>query len=125
MVHVFIVEDHLMIRQGYLLILGREPDITICGAVGSAEEALEQIPLVTPDIVVIDFSLPGMNGLELLQRLQKEYPALPTVIISGYNETTFITEILAAGAKRYIVKEHAPQLLVNTIRQVIGNEYTL
>jgi DNA-binding NarL/FixJ family response regulator len=120
MVHVFIVEDHLMIRQGYVLILGREPDITICGEAGSAEEALDQIPQVAPDIVVIDFSLPGKNGLELVQQLQKEQPKLPTIVISGHNEITFITEVLAAGAKRYIVKDHAPQLLVETIRQVVA-----
>jgi len=109
-----------MIRQGYVSILGREPDITICGEAESAEEALGQISLVAPDIVVIDFSLPGMNGLELVKRLQKDYPELPTVVISGHNETIFIKGILAAGAKQYIVKDHAPQLLVATIRQVIG-----
>jgi DNA-binding NarL/FixJ family response regulator len=120
MVHVFIVEDHLMIRQGYVLILGREPDITICGEAGSAEEALDQIPRVAPDIVVIDFSLPGKNGLELVRQLQKEQPTLPTIMISGHNEITFITEVLAAGAKRYIVKDHAPQFLVSTIREVVA-----
>ena len=120
MVHVFIVEDHDMIRQGYVLILAREPDITICGEAASAEEALGQIPLVAPDIVVVDFSLPGMNGLDLVQRLQEDHPGLPTIVISGHNEDVFIQGILTAGATRYIVKDHAPRQLVETIRQIMA-----
>jgi DNA-binding NarL/FixJ family response regulator len=120
MYNIFIVEDHPVIRQGYALVLRRESDIAICGEAGSAEDALVQIPVSAPDLVLVDFSLPGMNGLELTQHLQKEHPGLPIVIISGHQETTFIEGILAAGAACYIVKERAPQLLVDTIRQVMA-----
>ncbi|MCE7987829.1 MAG: DNA-binding response regulator [Caldilinea sp. CFX5] len=119
MVQVFIVEDHPIIRQSYALILQRETDITICGEADSGEAALLQIPHVAPDIVLVDFSLPGMNGLEFVQHLRKEHPTLATIVISGHKEETFIEEILAAGATDYIVKEQAPQSLLATIRRIM------
>lgn len=122
MVQVFIVEDHPVIRQGYALILQREPEINICGEADSGEAALLQIPHTAPDIVLVDFSLPGMNGLEFVQHLHKEHPALATIVISGHKDETFIEEILAAGATGYIVKEQAPQSLISTIRRLIPTE---
>lgn len=120
MVNVFIVEDHAVIRQGYALVLRREPDMCICGEADSGEAALLQIRSVGPDIVLVDFSLPGMTGLEVVQHLQKEWPELPTIVISGHEDEDFIAGVLAAGATRYIVKERAAQLLVSTIRQVMN-----
>jgi len=119
MVQVFIVEDHPIIRQSYALILQRDTDIHICGEADSGEAALLQIPQLAPDVVLVDFSLPGMNGLEFVQHLRKDHPALVTIVISGHKDETFTSEILAAGATRYIVKERAAQLLVSTIRQLI------
>lgn len=119
MVNVFIVEDHAVIRQGYALVLRREPDISICGEADSGEAALLKIQSVGADVVLVDFSLPGMTGLEMIQHLQKERPELPTIVISGHEDEDFIEGILAAGATRYIVKERAAQLLVPTIRQVM------
>ena len=119
MVNVFIVEDHAVIRQGYALVLRREPDISICGEADSGEAALLKIQSVGADVVLVDFSLPGMTGLEMIQHLQKERPELPTIVISGHEDEELIEGILAAGATRYIVKERAAQLLVPTIRQVM------
>ena len=119
MVNVFIVEDHAVIRQGYALVLRREPDISICGEADSGEAALLKIQSVGADVVLVDFSLPGMTGLEMIQHLQKERPELPTIVISGHEDENFIEGILAAGATHYIVKERAAQLLVPTIRQVM------
>lgn len=118
MVQVFIVEDHPVIRQSYTLILQREADINICGEADSGEAALLQIPQAVPDIVLVDFSLPGMNGLEFVQHLHKDHPALATIVISGHQDETFIAEILAAGATHYIVKEEAPQSLIAAIRRL-------
>jgi len=120
MYHVFIIEDHPIIRQSYTLLLNRTEDIMICGEASCAEDAFVQIPLCAPDIILVDFSLPGMNGLEFVQRLQKERPELPTVVISGHQEEVFIASILAAGATHYIVKEKAAQFLVDTIRQIMA-----
>lgn len=120
MVQVFIVEDHPIIRQGYALILQRDTDIHICGEADSGEAALLQIPLLAADVVLVDFSLPGMNGLEFVQHLRKDHPTLVTIVISGHKDETFTSEILAAGATHYIVKEQAPYALIPTIRQIMA-----
>ncbi len=120
MYNIFIIEDHPIIRQGYALLLRRTEDMAICGEASSAEDALRQIPTCAPDIILVDFSLPGMNGLEFVQRLQEAQPGLPTVMISGHQEEVFIENVLAAGATRYLVKEHAAQSLIETIRQVMS-----
>jgi len=120
MYNIFIIEDHPIIRQSYALLLNRTEDMIICGEASCAEDALHQIPACAPDIILVDFSLPGMNGLEFVQLLQQEQPGLPTVVISGHQEEIFIDNILAAGATRYIVKERAAQFLVETIRQVMN-----
>ncbi len=121
---VFIVEDHAAIRQGYTLLLTRTGNLRVCGEAASAEEALVKISELTPDIVLIDFSLPGMSGLELVQQLHQQQPNLPTVVISGHNENVFASSVVAAGAASYIVKEQAPARLVETIYQVLQHRPT-
>lgn len=119
MYNVFIIEDHPVIRQGYTLLLKRTEDLNICGEASSAEDGLAQIPTCAPDIVLVDFSLPGMNGLEFVRQLRAEQPELPAIVISGHKEEVFIESILAAGAASYIIKERAAQSLVETIRQIL------
>ena len=116
---VFIVEDHAAIRQSYTLLLTRTGNLHVCGEAASAEEARAKINDAAPDIVLIDFSLPGMSGLELVQHLHDEQPTLPTVVISGHNENIFANSVVAAGAASYIVKEQAPARLVETIYQIL------
>lgn len=122
MYKVFIVEDHVAIRQSYILLLTRMGDFQVCGEATSAEEALTKIPEATPDIVLIDFSLPGMSGLDLVQQLQRQSPELPTVVISGHNENVFAHSVVAAGAASYLVKEEAPARLVETIYQILQHQ---
>lgn len=116
---VFIVEDHAAIRQSYILLLARTGNLQVCGEAASAEEAIEKINDAVPDIVLIDFSLPGMSGLELVQHLHHQQPNLPTVVISGHNENIFANSVVAAGAASYLVKEQAPLRLVETIYQIL------
>lgn len=122
MYKVFIVEDHVAIRQSYILLLTRMGNLQVCGEATSAEEALAKIPVAAPDIVLIDFSLPGMSGLDLVQQLQRKSPELPMIVISGHNENVFANSVVAAGAASYLVKEEAPARLVETIYQVLQHQ---
>lgn len=122
MYKVFIVEDHVAIRQSYILLLTRMGDLQVCGEATSAEEALAKIAEAAPDIVLIDFSLPGMSGLDLVQLLQRQSPELPMIVISGHNENVFANSVVAAGAASYLVKEEAPARLVETIYQVLQQQ---
>lgn len=121
---IFIVEDHALIRSGYIALIKRTSDLEVCGQAVSAEEALIQIPLCTPDIVIVDVSLPGMSGVELVRQLKREQPQLPTLIISGHEESIFVQGVLAAGAQGYVMKDQAPQMLIEAVYTVLaGKQY--
>ena len=108
-----------MVKGTTNVFLTRTGNLQVCGEAASAEEALAKINDAAPDIVLIDFSLPGMSGLDLVQHLHREQPNLPTVVISGHNENIFANSVVAAGAASYIVKEQAPARLVETIYQIL------
>lgn len=114
---IFIVEDYVAVRNAYVTLLEHEPDLTVCGAVSSAEEALAQIPMQQPNLVLVDMRLPGMNGLTFIAHLYQIQPTLPVVIVSslepGLDEPIY-------NVKGYVHKQDAPQRLVPTIRQVLA-----
>jgi DNA-binding NarL/FixJ family response regulator len=122
---IFIVEDHAVIRRGYISLIKRKPDLEICGEATSGEDALNAIPACAPDLVLIDVSLPGMSGVDLVRRLKVAQPGLATLVISGHEESLFVEGVLAAGARGYIMKEQAPESLVKAIYQVLKGEQYL
>jgi DNA-binding NarL/FixJ family response regulator len=114
---IFIVEDHPAVRRGYMALLQREPDLTVCGEAASGEEALRLIPYLHPDLVLVDLSLPQMNGLTLIAHLYQTQPTLPVLIVSSHEPKAFT---LLYNIKEYIHKDTAPQRLVPTIQQVLA-----
>jgi len=121
---IFIVEDHAVIRRGYSSLIKRRPDLEVCGEAISGEDALNAIPGCGPDLVLIDVSLPGMSGVDLVRRLKVAQPNLATLVVSGHEESLFSEGVLAAGAKGYIMKEQAPDVLIDAIYIVLsGKQY--
>ncbi len=121
---IFIVEDHAVIRRGYSSLIKRRPDLEVCGEAISGEDALDAIPDCGPDLVLIDVSLPGMSGVDLVRRLKVVQPNLATLVVSGHEESLFSEGVLAAGAKGYIMKEQAPDVLIDAIYIVLsGKQY--
>ena len=121
---IFIIEDHQAMQNAYRLLIEQEADMAICGIVESAEEALEQLPDVEPNLVVVDLSLPGMSGLELLEYLTRERPELPTVVISGHVERHYVESALRAGTQGYIDKKDVAIDIPKGFREVLqGNRY--
>jgi len=119
---IFIVEDHAVIRRGYSSLIKRRPDLEVCGEAISGEEALDAIPACRPDLVLIDVSLPGMSGVDLVRRLKVIQPNLATLVVSGHEESHFSEGVLAAGAKGYIMKEQAPDVLIDAIYMVLSGK---
>ena len=119
---IFIVEDHAVIRRGYSSLIKRRPDLEVCGEAISGEDALEAIPACAPDLVLIDVSLPGMSGVDLVRRLKALQPDLATLVVSGHEEALFGEGVLAAGAKGYIMKEQAPDVLIDAIYMVLSGK---
>lgn len=110
MIRVFIVEDHPVMRQSLRTLLSRQDDLNVCGEAHNGEDAIRQIADTRPDLVLIDVSLPGMNGIQLVRALHEDNPALPMAILSGHGGEAHVQQALNAGARGYILKGNAAEL---------------
>ena len=116
---IFIVDDHPMMRQGLVQLIGAETDLAICGEAENAERALDAINSLKPDLVLADISLPGKNGLELIKDFQALQPGLPVLVISMHDESLYAGRVLRAGGRGYIMKQEGGKKLMQAIRQVL------
>jgi DNA-binding NarL/FixJ family response regulator len=118
-----VVEDHLILRKTLLKLLEREPDMVVAGEAGTAAEALAQVFEVEPDLILVDISLPGTNGIALVEQLRKKQPNLRCLMVSGHEESVYVREALKVGARGYVMKGD-PGAILYAIRHVIdGNIY--
>jgi DNA-binding NarL/FixJ family response regulator len=115
---VAIVEDDPQLRDQIVEILGKAPDIKCVGAFVSGEEAVKKIPLLRPDVVLMDIKLPGMSGIECVARLKKLEPSLQIIMVTIYQDSERIFEALKVGANGYLVKSAPPSQLLEAVRDV-------
>ena len=118
---IFVVDDHPLMREGLCGVINHEADLMVCGVAENAHQAMEAIPKTVPDLALIDITLPGKNGLELVKDLKAMHPHLAILAISMHDETLYAERMLRAGANGYITKQQPPEELVKAIRQVLGN----
>jgi two-component system, NarL family, invasion response regulator UvrY len=124
MIRVLLVDDHTMFREGLKQILSKHSDIVVVAEAGSGEDALALIRTTTCDAVILDISLPGRSGWEILSDLRRECPALPVLILSMHPEDQYAVRMLRAGAAGYVGKDAAADELVVAIRKVAaGGRY--
>ena len=117
-IRVLVVDDHPIVREGLVAVLEDEPDLTVVGAAGSAEEALTLARGERPDVVVLDLELPGMNGAEAIPRLAAESPATKVVVLTAYDTDERVFGALRAGAKGYLLKGAPADEIARAIRAV-------
>jgi DNA-binding NarL/FixJ family response regulator len=117
---VFLVEDHPVYAEGLVDILNSEPGLAVCGHAGSAEEALRDIPGLKPDLVLVDITLPGMSGLDLIKRLRPKYPEMKLLVISMREEQLYAARVLRAGGDGYVMKQQDPEEIIDAIRDVLA-----
>jgi DNA-binding NarL/FixJ family response regulator len=122
---VFLVDDHPIVRQGLALFIEREPDLMVCGEAEDATSALQAIRESTPDFVILDISLDGRDGLELLKTLRVGHPNLPVLVLSMHDESVYAERSLRAGANGYIMKHEAADKVITAIRQILGGDVYL
>lgn len=124
MIKLLIADDHLLIREGLKKILREEPDILVVEEARNAQEVLDAARSKDLDLIVLDISMPGPSGLDVLTELRRLYPRLPVLILSMHPEDRFAIRALKAGASGYITKESAADELVKAIRKLIsGGKY--
>jgi DNA-binding NarL/FixJ family response regulator len=119
---VFVVDDHPIVRQGLAQMVNREPDLIVCGEAEDASTVLQAIVTVKPDIMIVDISLNGPDGLELLKNIRTRYPALPVLILSMHDESIYAERALRAGANGYIMKHEAAEKVLGAVRQILNHE---
>jgi DNA-binding NarL/FixJ family response regulator len=116
---IFVVDDHPVMRRGYSYLIGAEMDMEICGEAESARAALEQMGEASPDLALVDLTLKGMGGLELIKRLQAQYPDVRVLVVSMHDETLYADRALRAGARGYIMKDEVESAIVKAIRRIL------
>jgi len=119
---ILIVDDHPLFRHGIGDLINAEPDLEVCGEADNSPSALEGIRNLSPDLVTIDISLRGANGIELLKSIKAEHPKLPLLILSMHDESLYALRSLRAGARGYIMKQEALDRVMSAIRQVLRGE---
>jgi DNA-binding NarL/FixJ family response regulator len=124
MIRIVIADDHPIVRAGMKQILAADPGLTVSAEAGDGHELLEKTRSDQFDVVVLDITMPGMNGLDVLKQLKMEKPKLPVVILSLHPEARYALRVLKAGASGYVTKSSAPDELIKAIRKVIkGGKY--
>ncbi|MBN2536593.1 MAG: response regulator transcription factor [Spirochaetales bacterium] len=119
---LLIVDDHPIVRQGITRLINYEDELMVCGEAGNAKEALEAVEREKPDMVIVDISLKGRSGLELIKDLRMRYQDLPVLVVSMHDESLYAERVLRAGAKGYIMKQEPPEKVLNAIRQVLSGK---
>jgi DNA-binding NarL/FixJ family response regulator len=116
---VLIVDDHPIFREGLAQSINREQDLVVCGEAEDARQAMQHVDKLEPDLVMIDITLPGKSGLELIKDLRAAHPELPLLAVSMHDEFLYASRILRAGARGYVMKQETPQTLLQAIRLVL------
>ncbi|MBC8400425.1 MAG: response regulator transcription factor [Candidatus Marinimicrobia bacterium] len=117
-IHVSIVEDNKRFREGLELILNETPGYTCIGSFGDCESAIKEIGDVKPDILLMDVELPGMSGIDGVEKIRKKFPDLDMVMLTDHGKEEYVFEALRAGANGYLIKTTQPARLLEDIRIV-------
>jgi DNA-binding NarL/FixJ family response regulator len=116
---ILIVDDHPIFREGLTQSINREPDLIVVREAENAADALRTVAESVPDLVIVDITLPGKSGLELIRDLHALYADLPVLAVSMHEESLYASRILRAGARGYVMKQESPGVLLQAIRQVL------
>ena len=122
---VMVVDDHAIIRQGMAMLINREPDLHVCCEAADIEQALEANRACAHDIVIVDISLENASGLELVRRFQFLFPQLPVLVLSMHDESIYAEPALKAGARGYLMKQMATDVLLQAMRRILTGEVYL
>jgi two-component system, NarL family, invasion response regulator UvrY len=124
MIRILVADDHAVVREGVKRILAETDDLEIAGEASHGQELLAKMAAAPWDMVLLDISMPGRNGLEVLQQLRSLHPALPVLVFSMHPENQYAVRAFRAGAGGYLTKDSMPEELVTAIRKVVrGGRY--
>ncbi len=125
MISIVLADDHKIVRQGIKALLQTEPDFRIAGEASNGLEAIEQAKNLQPDILVVDISMPRLNGIDVIKQVRKCSPKTGIIVLSMHSAEIYVLQALEAGAMGYVLKESGPEQLISAIREVIAGRYYL
>lgn len=122
---ILIVDDHPLVREGLRRIIDSQPDLTVCGEASNAKEAVAAVATHQPNLVLLDLSMPGRDGIDLTKQLWLDDPKLPVLVLSMHDESVYAERTLRAGARGYIMKSELPETLLAAIRRILSGEVSV
>jgi DNA-binding NarL/FixJ family response regulator len=117
---IVIVDDHPLFRKGLEELIHSDGSFAVCGEAGNASEGIDVIRQLGPDLAIVDLSLPGANGIELIKNIRAEFPKLPILVLSMHDESLYALRALRAGAEGYVMKHEAMANVLQAIREVFN-----
>jgi len=115
---ILLADDHAIVRQGLKLLIDSQRDMGVVGETADGDGVVRQANALNPDVIVMDISMPGMNGLVATRLLKREQPQVAIVALTRHDDDTYLEELLRAGASGYVLKQSAPMELLQAIRAV-------
>ncbi len=122
MIRLLIIDDHEMVREGLKAMLVAEPDFAIVGDAANAEQTLEMIERLRPDVALLDIRLPGISGIDLCRIITSQYPQTAVIILTTFTDESLVAQCIQAGARGFIVKDIERFDLKRSIRAVVRGE---
>ena len=117
---ILIVDDHVIVRQGIAQLVNRELDLDVCAEAGDADSAIAVLRDTQVDLAIVDISLPGTSGIELVKLMRDAQPQLPVLVMSMHDEALYSDRAFRAGAKGYVMKQEATEKLLAAIRKILN-----
>ena len=122
---VLVVDDHPLMRQGLALLINQQQDLQVCGEAEEAQAAMQAIAQLRPDIMILDISLKGPDGIEILKNIRATDPDLPVLVLSMHDEAIYAERALRARANGYIMKQEATEKVLVAVRRILSGEVYL
>jgi DNA-binding NarL/FixJ family response regulator len=117
---VLLVEDHVVVRQGIKALFSDEPDLEIVGEADDGRAALQSVSELEPDVVLMDISMPGLNGIEATRQIRHNYPEVKVVVLSMHSNEEYVFQVLRAGASGYVLKQSDSSEVLTAIRAALA-----
>lgn len=122
---VLIIDDHPLLRQGVTALINGQKDFTVCGEIDDPRQTITAVQKTHPDVVVLDLSLHGTSGIDVLKNLKAQFPKIKVLILSMHDETVYAPRALKAGALGYIMKEEASEKVIDGLRRILTDQVYL
>ncbi|MBY0495012.1 MAG: response regulator transcription factor [Cyanobacteria bacterium] len=117
---ILLADDHATVREGLCMILNAQPDMEVVGTASEGHAALQEAERVKPDVVIMDISMPGLNGLEATAQLMKRSPSARVLTLTRHTDLSYLRQLMSAGAAGYVMKQSPAETLLSAVRTVAG-----